>query len=1196
MAAIYNATLGYWVDSVTGQQVPAPGTPGGSISSAVGSVIGGGAPAAAGTAGPNPWGTGASMPALGPGGVGTTTGGGQYTPPPASQLSGAVGIPGTGGGGGAAAGSGGTQSSDMFGTGVYQPPPFPINQGAIAGNPVANAGGNYGLNDVWGNLSTAVQNLTPQNYAASAPSATAAQGTAAQAAAAQGAASGYSASTGNASGVTGPATMGAARSGYAIADPTRISTAGDLAWQNQQQGLANTLNTQANGGGVSPADLQLKQGMDQQVAAQLAVLGSQRGATDYGMAQRSAAQGAATSQAQLNQQMGIQRAQETIQAQQALGNVLGTARGQAQNYNVNQADLLQQLQLQNAANAQQSGLANANLSQGAAQFNASNAQQSNQFNASNSQQMQLQNLLARNTANQYNAGNAQGMTLADMLAQNNMTSQNLNAQNTMGLANLGNQQATSLANLGLAGQYGLANQQAQIASTGQYNQQLLGLLGAQTGIGQANRAAALAGQQLGVQQQLGLGQIGAQAYAADAQAKANLTGGVIGAGASLLSGLASGLLTQTVNAAGQTVYTNSQTGFTTSDPSSPGLFTDSPTDPNVGGNYGASATPTPVMGGDGTTGTTSSPLTSSSDENVKTGVQGGNPMLDSFLQQYKDFQAKTGKPINPDEGLGFRTQRYVSALSGGTPRKDSFTSANNAGGQFGGMAGGALGSLLGPIGGFIGGQIGKDVGNMAGGGDTTQSYMPSAGTAPTMRETMVGPATGTEQVNVDGETDPFALSDDREKEAVMSGNRGVQSFLEQANAQQNAQNQSGAQSNAFMQSGAPPNAQVDRQMVPPFVTAAGYGQSGPVGGPQFGGQSQDASVTGWGGWSPASEQNAGSFWGGGLSSMGGVTQGPGVSAGGMSAGTNAQQTAPPVLNPWANGANPTVTNNAATDPFANFNVPPPLESGIFQPGTETLSPLVTAPKGPSSPPGSGGPNDPATLLHPTSTSSVFGSANGTAPTPQQIAQNYSASPPPIDQQIASITSPTGQANINTALGPSGTGFPSADTLAASMTPDQQVGLITSPQGQANLNAGLSGGFDLSSVLPGGANYVPQAPPAWTNSLYATSDEKEKTDITNPSPDHLGELLDHLHAHQYRYKDPSAPGAGAGTYVSPMAQELEQTDLGKNFVYDGPDGHKMVDYGKMAGTQLAATSMLHERVSDLEELLKRSAAMQPQGSK
>jgi len=64
-----------------------------------------------------------------------------------------------------------------------------------------------------------------------------------------------------------------------------------------------------------------------------------------------------------------------------------------------------------------------------------------------------------------------------------------------------------------------------------------------------------------------------------------------------------------------------------------------------------------------------------------------------------------------------------------------------------------------------------------------------------------------------------------------------------------------------------------------------------------------------------------------------------------------------------------------------------------------------------------------------------------------------------------------------------------------------------------------------------------------------------------------------------------PGAGEGKFISPMAQDMEKSELGKGMVMDTPEG-KMVDYGKAGGLMLGVASMLNERMDDLEAALKR----------
>jgi hypothetical protein len=100
-----------------------------------------------------------------------------------------------------------------------------------------------------------------------------------------------------------------------------------------------------------------------------------------------------------------------------------------------------------------------------------------------------------------------------------------------------------------------------------------------------------------------------------------------------------------------------------------------------------------------------------------------------------------------------------------------------------------------------------------------------------------------------------------------------------------------------------------------------------------------------------------------------------------------------------------------------------------------------------------------------------------------------------------------------------------------------------------------------------------------------SDEELKGNI-HPADPRVRQFMRGIGAHSYEYKSPNAPGAGHGTFVSPMAQELEKTDLGKSMVVDTPHG-KMVDYGKGFGVILAGSANHESRISDLEAALKAS---------
>lgn len=103
-------------------------------------------------------------------------------------------------------------------------------------------------------------------------------------------------------------------------------------------------------------------------------------------------------------------------------------------------------------------------------------------------------------------------------------------------------------------------------------------------------------------------------------------------------------------------------------------------------------------------------------------------------------------------------------------------------------------------------------------------------------------------------------------------------------------------------------------------------------------------------------------------------------------------------------------------------------------------------------------------------------------------------------------------------------------------------------------------------------------------LVAMSDETTKTDIKSADKN-LGKFLSKLSASDYEYKDKKH---GQGRFVSPMAQELEKSEIGKSMVVETPGG-KMVDYGRAAGTYLSAAAMLHKRLNKLEKSLGQTLA-------
>ena len=111
-------------------------------------------------------------------------------------------------------------------------------------------------------------------------------------------------------------------------------------------------------------------------------------------------------------------------------------------------------------------------------------------------------------------------------------------------------------------------------------------------------------------------------------------------------------------------------------------------------------------------------------------------------------------------------------------------------------------------------------------------------------------------------------------------------------------------------------------------------------------------------------------------------------------------------------------------------------------------------------------------------------------------------------------------------------------------------------------------------------------PTWDTqqgSFYSTSDIAAKTNV-RPADKDLEEFLNALGVYKYEYKDKKY---GEGERISPMAQEIEKTQLGASAISTNPEGYKQVDYGKLAGTQLAALALLNHKYNALEAKLKQA---------
>lgn len=95
-----------------------------------------------------------------------------------------------------------------------------------------------------------------------------------------------------------------------------------------------------------------------------------------------------------------------------------------------------------------------------------------------------------------------------------------------------------------------------------------------------------------------------------------------------------------------------------------------------------------------------------------------------------------------------------------------------------------------------------------------------------------------------------------------------------------------------------------------------------------------------------------------------------------------------------------------------------------------------------------------------------------------------------------------------------------------------------------------------------------------------SDERLKTNISK-GDNKIDQFLNTIKAHNYEYKHKQD---GVGQFTSPMAQELEATELGKQAVIETPRG-KMVDYARLGGVNLAAVSVVHRETQKLQKQIE-----------
>jgi hypothetical protein len=143
------------------------------------------------------------------------------------------------------------------------------------------------------------------------------------------------------------------------------------------------------------------------------------------------------------------------------------------------------------------------------------------------------------------------------------------------------------------------------------------------------------------------------------------------------------------------------------------------------------------------------------------------------------------------------------------------------------------------------------------------------------------------------------------------------------------------------------------------------------------------------------------------------------------------------------------------------------------------------------------------------------------------------------------------------------------------TPDKDDSKPDFQNSMNKFSKGMEKNKDYSLLSPIGVDKSNVIPPV---SSLSMSDKKNKN-VSKEDPQ-IKEFLDNIHGYEYKYKDASLPGTDEKTHFSPMAQELEKSDIGKSMVYDTPQG-KMVDYKRGLGAMLAVQAELNERIKKLE---------------
>ncbi len=96
-------------------------------------------------------------------------------------------------------------------------------------------------------------------------------------------------------------------------------------------------------------------------------------------------------------------------------------------------------------------------------------------------------------------------------------------------------------------------------------------------------------------------------------------------------------------------------------------------------------------------------------------------------------------------------------------------------------------------------------------------------------------------------------------------------------------------------------------------------------------------------------------------------------------------------------------------------------------------------------------------------------------------------------------------------------------------------------------------------------------------IITGSDKNLKKNIKPDVKNQIDEFMESARGVSYDYKNPEH---GEGQHISPLAQELAKSSIGKSMVIDTPAG-KMVNYGAGFGAVLAALNQHHEDIKKLK---------------